>query len=399
MSASERRGSGPHAVPAGTGSAAGPGAPGDPAGEAIRRFACFGGRCTVVVADAARPAAAAAAAADAEHALRQWHAQFSRFAAASEISRLNRDPRRTVAVSPLMARLAQAALQAARDTGGLVDATLGAEIVRAGYDRSLDGEGIPLDVALAQVPDRAPARPAGSDPLGRLSVDVAAGTITRSPGTVLDPGGVAKGLFADELGARLSGFDAYAVDCAGDIRLGGRAGVPRPIHVTSPFDAIRLHTFPIAGGAIATSGIGKRSWLDADARPAHHLLDPRTGRPAFTGVVQATALAATAARAEARAKAAVLSGPRDAARHLPDGGLLVYDDGSYALFAPAETPASGPAPAVPSGPAPAAPASGSAAAPPPLPTFASNRSASQARISVSTDSRSGSLRISWNRPL
>ena len=127
-----------------------------------------------------------------------------------------------------MARLAQAALQAARSTGGLVDATLGAEIVRAGYDRSLDGEGIPLEVALAQAPDRAPARPAGSDPLSRMQVDAAAGTITRSPGTVLDPGGVAKGLFADELAARLAGFDAYAVDCAGDIRVGGRRGRAAP---------------------------------------------------------------------------------------------------------------------------------------------------------------------------
>jgi thiamine biosynthesis lipoprotein len=279
-----------------------------------------------------------------------------------------------------MARLAQAALQAARTTGGLVDATLGAEIVRAGYDRSLDGDGIPLEVALAQAPERAPARPAESGPLSRLQVDVAAGTISRSSGTVLDPGGVAKGLFADELAARLAGFDAYAVDCAGDIRIGGCAGVSRPVHVTSPFDAIRLHTFMLRGGAIATSGIGKRSWLDSDARPAHHLLDPRTGRPAYTGIVQATALAPTAAEAEALAKAAVLSGPRDAARHLPHGGLLVHDDGSYVLFDPADAPASVSAPRAP------------------LSTLASNRSASHPRISVSTDSRSGSLRISWNRP-
>jgi hypothetical protein len=39
---------------------------------------------------------------------------------------------------------------------------------------------------------------------------------------------------------------------------------------------------------VATSGIGRRSWLDADGRPAHHLLDPSTGSPAFTGIVQET---------------------------------------------------------------------------------------------------------------
>ncbi len=82
-------------------------------------------------------------------------------------------------------------------------------------------------------------------------------------------------------------------------------------------------------GAVATSGIGRRSWLGPDGRPAHHLLDPATGRPAFTGVVQATALAPTAVEAEWRAKAAVLSGPERAADWLAHGGVVVLDDGSH----------------------------------------------------------------------
>ena len=54
-------------------------------------------------------------------------------------------------------------------------------------------------------------------------------------------------------------------------------------------------------------------------RPAHHLLDPSTGRPAWTGLVGATALAPTALEAETLAKIALLSGParglRVLARH------------------------------------------------------------------------------------
>jgi thiamine biosynthesis lipoprotein len=83
----------------------------------------------------------------------------------------------------------------------------------------------------------------------------------------------------------------------------------------------------VSGGAFATSGIGRRAWLDRDGRPAHHLLDPATGRPAYTGVAQATALAATAREAEMRSKAAVLSGPDRAASWLPHGGVVVLDDG------------------------------------------------------------------------
>jgi len=44
--------------------------------------------------------------------------------------------------------------------------------------------------------------------------------------------------------------------------------------------------------------------------------------------VSATALAPTAAEAEARAKAALLAGPWDAREHLRHGGALVLDDGA-----------------------------------------------------------------------
>src|SRR5207245_9272873 len=137
-------------------------------------------------------------------------------------------------------------------------------------------------------------------------------SLTGPRGRRVDGGGLAKGLFADVLGGLLASHRAFAVDCAGDVLVGGSAGLVRPIHVASPFDGSTLHTFQCSSVGVATSGIGRRSWLDGRGRPAHHLLDPSTGRPAFTGVVQATALAPSALEAEILAKAAVLSGPRAA---------------------------------------------------------------------------------------
>lgn len=334
-------------------------------------FACFGGQCTVIVADAARPADAAAAAAMAERALLAWHRRFSRFDPGSELSRLNRDPSATVAISPLMRRVIEASLQAARDTGGLVDVTLADEIELAGYEGHFDGAGIDLPTALALAPPRAPARPHPDERWRQISVDARAGTVHRPPGLRLDVGGVAKGVFADELAALLEGFDAYVLDCAGDLRVGGRAGVLRPVHIAGAFGAERLHTFALTRGAVATSGISRRSWIGGDGRPAHHLLDPCTGAPVFTGIVQASAMAPTAAQAEALAKAAILSGPDRAAEWLGHGGVIVFDDGSSLRLQPA--------------------ASAAAAA---VPT----RAPSQLTMSASTVSRSGSLRISWNRP-
>jgi thiamine biosynthesis lipoprotein len=226
----------------------------------------------------------------------------------------------------MLRRIVAAGVQAAAATGGLVDPGLGWEIERAGYASHFDSAGVPLRTGLALAPARAPASP---DPSGRwrqVVADRRAGTITRPASLRLDPGGIAKGVFADELAAMFAAYDAFVVDCAGDLRLGGASQIARQVHVASPFDTSTLHTFELAQGGVATSGIGKRSWLTADGSPAHHLLDPATGRPAFTGVVQATALAPTATEAEALAKAALLSGASEASRWLPYGGVVVFDD-------------------------------------------------------------------------
>ncbi|MEA2215134.1 MAG: FAD:protein transferase [Solirubrobacteraceae bacterium] len=302
--------------------------------ERIERFTCFGGTCGVIVAGDGPARSATEAAARARLRLLEWHGQFSRFEPGSELSRLNADQREWIPVSPLMAYFAATARYAADLTGGLVDATLLEEIRQAGYREELPPR-LPLELTLALAPRR---RTASGSPQRRwqaLEADTRSASVTRPPGLQLDSGGLAKGLFADLLAEELADHDTFAVDCGGDLSIGGAAGLARPIEVQSPFDQSVLHTFELAGTGVATSGIGRRAWLGADGLPAHHLLDPATGRPAFTGVVQATALAPSAVLAEIHAKAAVLSGPADGSRWLRWGGVLVLDDGSHRVIEPA----------------------------------------------------------------
>jgi thiamine biosynthesis lipoprotein len=256
------------------------------------RFACFGTTCGVW-GDGAL---------EARRRLEDWHVRFSRFRPDSELSRYNAGG---PVQSATMARLLDAVREAAAATGGLVDGTLLGEIEAAGYRTDL-GAPPPLALALRLAPPRRPARPR-----------------TGSRRTV-DSGGLAKGLFADLIAERLGGD--FAVDLGGDVRFGGRA---RRLEVADPFGGPPLHVFEVRDGAAATSGIGRRAWLDGRGRPAHHLLDPSTGRPAFTGVVQATALAPTALEAEWRAKAALLSAD---ATWLAHGGLIVFDDGTQRVI-------------------------------------------------------------------
>ena len=186
----------------------------------------------MIVADAARPADAAAAAAMAQRALLAWHERFSRFTEDSELSRLNRDPAATVAVSPLMRRVIEAALDGGarhrrpgRRHAGRRDRARRATRATSTERAPTCGRRWPL------APPRAPAAPHPDERWRQITVDPRAGTVHRPPGLRIDVGGIAKGVFADELAALLEGFDAYVLDCAGDVRVGGRAGVVRPVHV------------------------------------------------------------------------------------------------------------------------------------------------------------------------
>jgi thiamine biosynthesis lipoprotein len=76
---------------------------------------------------------------------------------------------------------------------------------------------------------------------------------------------------------------------------------------------------------VATSGINRRLWTHGSGF-AHHVVDPGRGVPAWTGLVQATAVAPTALEAEVLAKAALLSGPAGAPRWLERWGGCVFGD-------------------------------------------------------------------------
>jgi len=302
--------------------------------EVIESFRCFGGACRVIVLGDGPLGSAADAAAYARRTLLEWHDCFTRFDPTSELSRLNADRRTLVPASDVMLAFAEAARDAAELTGGLVDPTLAAEIVAAGYATDLDTPTLSLRQALTIAPARRPARPHPARRWRALATEPLANAVVRPPGTQLDGGGILKGLFADLLVAALHSHARVVVDCGGDLRLGGADPVARAVEISSPFDGDVVHELSVTRGAVATSGIGARRWLRFDGTPGHHLLDPSTGHPAFTGLIQVSALAPTAVRAEALAKAALLAGPAEFAAWLPYGGLAVCDDASVSVIEP-----------------------------------------------------------------
>jgi thiamine biosynthesis lipoprotein len=207
-----------------------------------------------------------------------------------------------------------------------------AEIEEAGYAASLSGGSAASPQApMAPFPSHTPRKRQSA--WRSISVDEEAGAVIRPPGVKIDGGGIAKGMLADVVAESLERCEVFAVDCCGDLRLGGRARRARRIRVEDPFGGEPLHELSLQSGALATSGTTRRAWLGPDGRRAHQILDPRSGRPAFTGIAQATAVAPSGLLAEVHAKAALLSGPEGAADWLPFGGVLVHDGGEVEIVA------------------------------------------------------------------
>ncbi len=295
-----------------------------------RRFSLMGTDVRIVVGPPARPGLAPpGAAADAvESFLRDYDAALSRFRPDSELSRLNADPREVVPASPLLRSALHGALEAAELTGGLVDPALLDGIEAAGYRSSWEPRRR-LDLRSALGEARKHRRAARPDPRSRwrlIVVDDAAGSVRRPPGLRIDTGGTGLGHAADLAADHLEGYAEWSVACGGDQRVGGTAGTVRSIEVDHPFTGAPGTGVQLAAGGVATSGLRARIWRGPTGEVAHHLLDPSIGRPVFTGLVSVTALAPRAVRAEALAKAALLSGPAGAARVLERHGGVAFDD-------------------------------------------------------------------------
>lgn len=285
--------------------------------EPMRRsFGAMGTQVTLIASPGSDPRVVAREAIRVERIFVREEARFSRFRPESELCRVNGRSGAWVSVSSPFATLVRRALEAAEDTDGLFDPTVLPALRAAGYDRDFAEVRRREDAADADDDDDVRAiRRAVHELLvkdaiscGRWrDVEVRGDRVRIPEGAELDFGGIAKGWTVDLAAEALTDLPWAIVDAGGDLRLVG--AVPErglDIGVEDPeakgTEAVRLR---LGGGALATTSVTVRSWGPG----AHHVIDPRTARPALTGVLQATVWAQTCTQAEIWSKAAILMGP------------------------------------------------------------------------------------------
>lgn len=230
--------------------------------------------------------------------LRPWfgHVErtLSRFDPESALSRLNRSQGLCMEVPPLLYLAIAKAIRAAEATDWAYNPAILDALESAGYGRSFEQGPTPTGPAVP-----AP-RPRGIVLLPALQA------VRLPPGVRLDLGGIGKGLAVDEAMGLLGGEPRAVIDAGGDIAVRTTPeDLPVLVDVADPFQPeLNLATLSIRRGAVATSSTLGRTW----GAGLHHIIDPRTGRPAESDLVAATVVARSVAKAEVLAKACIVLG-------------------------------------------------------------------------------------------
>jgi thiamine biosynthesis lipoprotein len=215
---------------------------------------------------------------------------FSRFRPDSLLSRLNRGE---AVESVRFSRACRLAVEAFEAMGGLFNPMVLPALRAAGY-RDSTGSGEAL----------------GPAPSPRDCLDILRDEVRLLQGQ-LDLGGIVKGWTVDLAAGLLESAPAALVNAGGDLRCHGHEpGVEGGWGLDVEVERARKERRVLRGG-VATSSTLLRRWEDASGRRAHHLIDPRTGLPAESGLSQVTVSGPETWLAEVLAKATLIGG-RDA---------------------------------------------------------------------------------------
>jgi len=227
---------------------------------------------------------------------------WSRFRPDSELHMLHaRAGRGPVPVSEDLHRLVSVLVEAWSWSEGDVDATVLGGMVAMGYDADFATvASTPLSASWERLPGR-----------GLRDIGLQDGSVSLPRGVGLDPGAIGKGLAGDMVADEITeaGAAAVLVNIGGDVVT---RGVPPDtgawrisLRDDRTLERREIEVVTLSGvmRAIATSSTLRRQWSGR-----HHVVDPRTGLPTDTDVVQASVVADCGWRAEAGATVALVRG-------------------------------------------------------------------------------------------
>ena len=178
--------------------------------------------------------------------------------------------------------------------------------------------------------------------LGRTGVDrikLGDNKLTLPKDMEIDLGAVAKGCAGDYAAAALkeSGVECALLDLGGNIQTVGETkpdGSKWKIGIRDPYGEGSAATLEIGEGVVITSG-GYERFFEQDGEIYRHILDPKTGKPAESGLVSATAIGREGRYCDALSTSLYVLGEEGAEKLWRESGdfdmVLIADDGSVTI--------------------------------------------------------------------
>ncbi len=210
------------------------------------------------------------------------------------------------------------ALELCRQTEGAFDITVGALTTLWDFKKATLPSDADIDAALQKV--------------GYEKITVNKGFID-THGAQIDLGGFAKGYICDKVAQMLldNGVTQAVLDLGGNIYcIGDKNGNGFNIGVADPNGGDPVCTVSISDCAAVTSGIYQRNFTK-DGQLYHHIIDPKSGRPAQNALASATVICKSAARADVLSTAIMVQGENSEIIK-NERVVLVYRDGTVREF-------------------------------------------------------------------
>jgi len=252
--------------------------------------------------------------------------KFSLYLPESELCALNlRAAEGPAEVSEDLWELLARSREIGRQTAGAFDPTVGPLMRAWGFFPRREGH-VPSGEEIAAAKESV-----GWD---KVAFDAAARTVRFSrPGVEIDLGGVAAGYVVDRMIETLkaSGVKNAMIDVGGDIYcLGERpGGGPWRIGLEHPRrEGELLGVLELTDCAVTTSG-DYRNYFIRSRKRYSHIMDPRSGRPAESSVVEASATAPDCLTADALATALFVLGPKEGMSVIeshPEWGAIIVTE-------------------------------------------------------------------------
>lgn len=245
----------------------------------------------------------------------------------SDITKINQNAGIKTAVSAEVMEILSKAQTVSKQTGGIFDVTVYPVVKAWGF--TTDERHVPDERTLQALLPHVD--------YNKLLLDFDENTVSMEQNMAVDLGGIAKGYASQKIADTLkqNGVQSAVLNLGGNVQTIGRKPDGKNWGVAVEYPGTQEHFARVDVGetSLITSGAYQR-YFEENGKKYHHIIDPRTGMPADSGLKSATVVCGDPVVGDALSTALFIMGTRGAQEYYNQYGgfdyiLLTEDDEVY----------------------------------------------------------------------